>query len=93
MGHYIVKVQFELNEIYVDPFHGGATLTLPEISEMLSGTSRGQVRLSPQHLRAWSPRETLSRVLANLQGMYARAGEMRKAAAAAERLELLREPA
>src|SRR5260221_10364891 len=91
-GHYIVKVQFELNEIYVDPFHGGATLTLPQISEMLSGTSRGQGRLSPQHLRAWSPRETLSRVLANLQGMYARAGEMRKAAAAAERLELLREP-
>src|SRR5437868_6359006 len=41
-GHYIVKVQFELNEIYVDPFHGGTTLTLPEIGEMLSGTSRGQ---------------------------------------------------
>jgi regulator of sirC expression with transglutaminase-like and TPR domain len=92
-GHYIVKVQFELNEVYVDPFHGGTTLTLPEIGEMLSGTSRGKVRLSPQHLRAWSPRETLTRVLANLQGMYARAGEARKAAAAAERMELLREPA
>jgi regulator of sirC expression with transglutaminase-like and TPR domain len=92
-GHYIVKVQFELNEVYVDPFHGGTTLTFPEIGEMLSGTSRGKVRLSPQHLRAWSPRETLTRVLANLQGMYARAGETRKAASAAERMELLREPA
>jgi regulator of sirC expression with transglutaminase-like and TPR domain len=91
-GHYIVKVQFELNEVYVDPFHGGTTLTPPEI-EMLSGTSRGKVRLTSQHLRAWSPRETLARVLANLQGMYARAGEMRKAAAAAERMELLQEPA
>lgn len=92
-GHYIVKVQFELNEIYVDPFHGGATLALPEIGEMLSGTSRGKVRLTPQHLRAWSPRETLARVLANLQGMYARAGDLRKAASAAERMALLGEPA
>jgi regulator of sirC expression with transglutaminase-like and TPR domain len=92
-GHYIVKVQFELNEIYVDPFHGGTMLTPPEIGEMLSGTSRGKVQLSSQQLRAWTPRETLVRVLANLQGMYARAGETRKAASAAERMELLREPA
>src|SRR5688500_4385668 len=30
-GHYVVKVQFELNEVYVDPFHSGTTLTMPEI--------------------------------------------------------------
>jgi regulator of sirC expression with transglutaminase-like and TPR domain len=89
-GHYIVKVQFDLNEVYVDPFHGGTTLTLAEISELLSGMSAGQMRLRQEHLRAWSARETLARVLANLQSMYARAGEMRKSAAARERLDLLR---
>lgn len=84
-GHYIVKVQFELNELYLDPFHGGATLTLAEVVS--------QFRVAREHLRAWSARETLVRVLANLQGMYARAGDARKAAAALERMALLNDPA
>lgn len=88
-GHYIVKVQFELNEVYVDPFHGGATLTMAEIGEMLSGSSRGAVRLGSEHLRAWSGRETLVRVLGNLQNMWMRSGDSRKANGARERMEML----
>ncbi len=89
-GHYIVKVQFELNEVYVDPFHGGATLTLPEIGALLSGMSGGQVRLSHEHLRGWTARETLMRVLGNLQSMYARNGDARKSASALDRMEALK---
>jgi len=88
-GHYIVKVQFELNEVYVDPFHGGATLTMAEIVELVSGVSGGKVRLSSEHLRSWTPRQTLVRVLANLQGMWTRAGDPRKATAARERMDIL----
>lgn len=88
-GHYIVKVQFELNEVYVDPFHGGTTLTLPEIAELLREIGGGSIHLSSEHLRAWSPRETLVRVLSNLQNMWSRAGDSRKAHAARERMELL----
>jgi regulator of sirC expression with transglutaminase-like and TPR domain len=88
-GHYIVKVQFELNEVYVDPFNGGATLTMPEIGELLQQVSGGSIPLASEHLRAWSGRETLTRVLGNLQGMWTRAGDPRKAAAARERMELL----
>jgi regulator of sirC expression with transglutaminase-like and TPR domain len=88
-GHYVVKVQFEMNELYVDPFHGGATLTMGEIATMISGISGGQVRLTSEHLRAWTPRQTLVRVLANLQNMWGRVGEARKSFAAAERAELL----
>src|SRR5215212_1751021 len=88
-GHYIVKVQFELNEVYVDPFHDGATLTMTEIVELVSGVSGGKVRLSSEHLRSWTPRQTLVRVLANLQGMWTRAGDPRKAAAARERMDIL----
>ena len=83
-GHYIVKVRFDLNEVYVDPFHEGSTLTLPEIAELL-----GPIRLSSEHLRAWSARQTLVRVLVNLESMWNRAGDSRKARAAAERIELL----
>ena len=90
-GHYIVKVQFELNEVYVDPFHGGATLTVPEISEMLGQMTGGRGRLSNEHLRAWDGRETLLRVAANLQNMWSRAGDARRANSARERMEILQE--
>ncbi len=87
-GHYIVKVQFELNEVYVDPFHGGTTLTMAEIAELLRQVSGG-TQLSPEHLRAWTGRQTLARVLANLQNMWARNGDPRRAASARERMEIL----
>jgi regulator of sirC expression with transglutaminase-like and TPR domain len=88
-GHYIVKVQFDLNELYVDPFHGGATLTVSEIARMLADMSGGRIRLESEHLRSWDARQTLLRLLANLQNMWTRAGDSRKAFAAAERIELL----
>ena len=88
-GHYIVKVQFELNEVYVDPFHDGTTLTMTEIGALLLQVSGGQVQLGSEHLRAWSGRETLARVLANLQNMWTRAGDTRRAASARERMEIL----
>jgi regulator of sirC expression with transglutaminase-like and TPR domain len=88
-GHYIVKVQFELNEVYVDPFHNGTTLTMPEIGALLRQVTGGQGQLGREHLRAWNGRETLTRVLANLQSMWMRAGDPRRAAAARERLEML----
>ena len=88
-AHFIVKVQFDLNEVYVDPFHSGETLTVPEIAQMLDNVTAGSVKLAGEHLRAWNGRQTLMRVLGNLQGMWTRAGDTRKAAAARERIELL----
>jgi regulator of sirC expression with transglutaminase-like and TPR domain len=88
-GHFIVKVQFELNEVYVDPFHAGATLTMAEIAALLQQVSGGTASLASEHLRAWSGRETLVRVLGNLQSMWNRAGDSRKMHAARERLEIL----
>ena len=88
-GHYIVKVQFELNELYVDPFHGGSTLTMDEIAELLKQTTGGAQTLAASHLRAWTGRETLMRVLANLTNMWNRAGDSRRASSAHERMEML----
>lgn len=88
-GHFIVKVQFALNEVYVDPFHDGVMLTLREVSELVSGRSEGRERLGSEHLRSWDTRRTLIRVLANLQNIWARAGDPTRASAAAERISLL----
>jgi len=88
-GHYLVKVRFELNEVFVDPFHSGTTMTLKDIAEMLRAMSNGAIRLTSDHLRAWSGRETIARVLGNLQNMWTRAGDARRANAAKERLALV----
>lgn len=88
-GHYIVKVQFDLNEVYVDPFNGGTTLTMPEIAALMTQMTGGRGRLTSEHLRAWTARETLLRVLGNLQNMWARAEDRKRALAAGERMELL----
>ena len=88
-GHFIVKVQFELNELYVDPFNRGTTLTLPDVAGLLETMTDGEVRLSSQHLRAWSGREILMRVLANIMNMQSRTGDQKKAMAARERIAIL----
>lgn len=90
-GHYVVKVAFDLNEVYVDPFHGGTTLTTAEIAELLARVSGGQIKLTSEHLRAWNGRQTLVRLLANLQNMWGRIGDSRRANAARERMEILQE--
>ena len=60
-------------------------LTPGEIGELLGSNAR----VSSETLRAWGARPTLVRVLANLESMWSRIGDPRKAAAAQERLELL----
>lgn len=92
-GHYLVKARFEMSEVYLDPFYGGRTLTVSEIGQMLSEMSNGQVQLRSEFLRAWSARDTLIRVLMNLQAGYARVNDAKKALAARERMVLLRESA
>jgi regulator of sirC expression with transglutaminase-like and TPR domain len=88
-GHFIVKVQFEMSEVYVDPFRGGETLAVNEIARVVGEVTGGSIRLTSDHLRAWTGRTILMRVLSNLQNMWSRAGDSRRAASAAERLEIL----
>jgi regulator of sirC expression with transglutaminase-like and TPR domain len=88
-AHFIVKVQFELNELYVDPFHGGETLSVAEIGTLVSNMTGGKMRLASEHLRSSTGRQTLQRLLANLQNMWRLAGDVRRSAAAAERIQLL----
>lgn len=90
-GHYLVKVQFELNEVYVDPFHSGTTMTLDEIGRMLEDMTRRQIRLSSAHLRAWNGRETLVRVLANIENMWRLSGDQRRADSARQRMEIIQQ--
>jgi len=51
-GHYIVKVQFELNEVYVDPFVARAPARLD-----CPGDAHARPRQPPEHVRAQWGRE------------------------------------
>lgn len=86
-GHYLVRIRFDLSEVYLDPFHAGVTRTLPEIRELVRGLSGSDLRA--EHLRAWDERETLVRVLANLRGIQERRGDARRARQAEERMRIL----
>lgn len=88
-GHFLVKVRFEMSEVYIDPFHGGRTLTVREIGELITEMSGGNVTLRSEHLRAWTARETLTRVLANLQNIHQQNHDVKRATAARERIGLL----
>jgi regulator of sirC expression with transglutaminase-like and TPR domain len=90
-AHFIVKVQFELNEVYVDPFHSGGTLTVAEIGALVSEMTGGRMRLESEHLRSSTGRQILHRLLANLQSMWTKAGDLRKSASAGERMKLLQQ--
>ena len=51
--------------------------------------SGGEIRLRPHFLRRWTGRETLIRLLANLQNAWTRAGQPKKSTSAEERIAIL----
>jgi regulator of sirC expression with transglutaminase-like and TPR domain len=60
-----------------------------DCQERLDNSYGGQVPLSPEHLRAATPREILVRMLTNLKANYLRRNLPREALAASERILLL----
>lgn len=84
-GHFVVRCEIEGKTIWIDPFYG-----MQSSPEQLAAivTDRGR-SLENRHLRPWTARETLMRVLANLHNLHTRNGDTRRARAAKERIDLL----
>ena len=70
-------------------------ILLPNMAESEGTVARflreaqSTVKLRSEHLRAWTARETLVRVLANLQNIYQQSGDAKRAQSAAERIGML----
>lgn len=62
-GHFIARHE----DVFFDPFHKGRILTRADCEEILT---RQNLKLKPRHLEAATPREILTRVLANLLYVY-----------------------
>lgn len=77
-GHFMVAVETrEANRrslMFVDPFYGGALLSLPEAFARIEQATGRSVVPDPKLLAPASHRSWISRMLINLQAIFARQG-------------------
>jgi regulator of sirC expression with transglutaminase-like and TPR domain len=69
-AHFVVKFQDGPEEMFIDPFHGGAILTEAECCAVVSGVFRRPVKPSPAFFARVGPRQIVRRMLANLRNVY-----------------------
>ncbi len=69
-GHFIVRVLCPDEHLYLDPFHGGAELTLEDCARLVQRTTGYEGPLDPAWLEPAQPREILARMLSNLRNVY-----------------------
>jgi regulator of sirC expression with transglutaminase-like and TPR domain len=85
-GHFIVKYAGEGEDILIDPFNGGRLLSEEKCREMIEEIYDGKMKFHPSFLYAVTKRQILARMLQNLKGVYARAGDHHKTLAVIERV-------
>lgn len=80
-GHFLACVACRENtgerSMYVDPFYGGGLLTIDEAFERLRAATGQPLEADAALLRPASPRAWLSRMLLNLQAIFAHGGNQR----------------
>lgn len=88
-GHFVVRVSAAGAEALVDPFHGGAVVTMQDCQERLDRIYGRRVRLGPEMMAACPPRALLSRMVRNLKAIYVKAEDHERALKTADLLVLL----
>ena len=88
-GHFLVRVLVERRGMLVDPYFRGTVLTEREAFHRMEQATRRQVPRSPYFLRPATHEEWISRILANLQHIYASLRRFDDLAAMNELQELL----
>jgi regulator of sirC expression with transglutaminase-like and TPR domain len=87
-GHFLVRVD-GAGSLILDPFNAGAVLGRAELAKLLQQAQGNEAELDDAMLAPASKRAILSRMLANLAGIYGRAGELRLSLEVLERQALL----
>ena len=79
-GHFLLKhYDVDGHQVILDPFHGGALLTLQECQQRLDHVYSGQMQLQSEFLSSVSRRRWLTRMLNNLKTIYLSSRNFRKA--------------
>ncbi len=88
-GHFLVRCPSRGEERIVDAFHG-RTISFAECEVRLANALGPGTELRPElHLREASARETLVRMLSNLQRIFAGSGDAERLLACCDRIVLL----
>jgi len=87
--HFLVKAVDERGELVIDPFFGGAILTLEDIRARLAQIYGQPVELHPTMLKPVGARAILARILRNLKGIYLGTSDWKRALSALDRILLL----
>lgn len=88
-GRFLVRVITPLGELLIDPFDAGRVLSSTECQQIMDEVFGGAVRLREHHLRSYSKREILGRVLAHLKAAHLSKKNLAGAVAAMDRILLL----
>ena len=88
-GHFLLKHAGRAGELFIDPFNGGRVMNDAEVAELLAEVTSGRLKLSNEHLTPVTNKQMLTRILANLYGVYARGMDYTRALAAVERMRLI----
>ena len=88
--HFALKVMGRDDPIFVDPFHEGRMLDLPDCERFLSELAGRDVRLSAEEFISCDPSVTVARMLRNLKGLYLERKDFASALPVVRRLAALR---
>jgi regulator of sirC expression with transglutaminase-like and TPR domain len=77
-GHFLAKYLASSGEIVLDPYHGGAILSLQDCEAKLKAQFGEEAEFRPSFLAASSTKQTLSRMLNNLKGSFFRRKDFTK---------------
>jgi len=88
-AHFLVKAVDERGEMVLDPFNGGAILSIDEIRARLAQIYNQPVELHPAMLRATPTRQILVRMLRNLKNIYLSGSDSARALRALDRILIL----
>lgn len=78
-GHFLVKHEGPSGDLFLDPFNGGSFIDAAGCARLVADISGGQLELRAEHLSAVGKKQILTRVLANLLGIYSQGSDYARA--------------
>jgi regulator of sirC expression with transglutaminase-like and TPR domain len=88
-GHFLIRYDEGDDTMILDPFRMGLSLDEDTLRELHRSVAGAEARFGPELLEPASKREILSRMLANLAGIYGRSGDVFRSLEVLERMAIL----
>lgn len=88
-GHFLCRYDTDDAAVIVDAFRLGMTLDEEDLQELLDRASGRGLELTADHLEPATKREIVSRMLANLAGIYGTKGDLPRSVEVLERMAIV----